>query len=88
MNLAKLSKIRATAALAGAAFGLMATQGAAGAAICQQVVSKYCVVIKTGVIFPAFTNSCFARQQHLRILYRGPCIFSSTVRTCKGTTCE
>ena len=80
-------KIRALAVLAALAFGLAGNEGIASAAVCQQVVSKYCVVSPAGVIFSAFTNSCFAREQHLRVLYRGRCIYSSIVRTCRGT-CE
>ena len=82
-----VGKIRALSALAALAFGLAGNEGIASAAVCQQVVSKYCVVSPAGVIFSAFTNSCFAREQHLRVLYRGRCIYSSVVRTCRGT-CE
>jgi len=45
----------------------------ARAAKCPQFLAKYCVVTASGHRMTAWTNPCFAKQKHWRILYRGAC---------------
>ena len=76
-----------SALAAGAALGLLANEADAKPMICPQFLAKYCVVNSAGRIFTAFTNPCFAKEQHLRVLYMGACRFSPRIMTCKGTRC-
>ncbi len=45
---------------------------AAAAKICPQFLARYCVV-NAGVRETIWTNPCFAREAHIRILYPGHC---------------
>ncbi len=57
--------------IAALAIGLAPT--ASMAAVCPQYLAKYCVVTASGHRMTAWTNPCFAKQKHWRILYRGAC---------------
>ncbi len=46
---------------------------ASTAAACPQFLAKYCVRTPSGRRMTAWTNPCFAKQKHWRILYRGAC---------------
>jgi hypothetical protein len=45
------------------------------AAICPQYLAKYCVRTESGERRTEWTNPCFAKERHWRILYRGACRF-------------
>lgn len=40
---------------------------------CPEWMEQYCVLSRDGVEFVAWTKTCFARQEGLRILHRGLC---------------
>ena len=46
---------------------------AAAARICPRFLARYCVVNAAGKRETIWTNPCFAREAHLRILYPGHC---------------
>lgn len=46
---------------------------ALAAKICPQYLTRYCVVNSAGIRSTIWTNPCFAREAHLRILYAGHC---------------
>jgi len=46
---------------------------ASAAKICPQYLMRYCVVNAAGIRETMWTNPCFAREAHLRILYAGHC---------------
>jgi hypothetical protein len=46
---------------------------AVAARICPQFLARYCVVNRAGIRSTIWTNPCFARERHLRILYAGHC---------------
>ena len=46
---------------------------ALAAKICPQFLMRYCVVNAAGMRETIWTNPCFAREAHLRILYAGHC---------------
>lgn len=67
-NAWKIALLAATVALTFAP-----SDGAAASRFCPQFLTQYCVVNAAGMRYTAETNPCFARREHLRILYRGQC---------------
>jgi hypothetical protein len=45
----------------------------AEAAWCPEWMQQYCVLSRDGVEFVAWTKTCFAREEGLRILHKGLC---------------
>jgi len=71
MQLQKFAKILGLAVGVGLAFAPGEAAAKAGA-ICPQYLMKYCVIIH-GHRETTWTNPCFARLQHIRILHLGAC---------------
>jgi hypothetical protein len=56
-----------------AVFAIALAPSASMAAACPQFLAKYCVRTASGHRMTEWTNPCFAKQRHWRILYRGAC---------------
>jgi hypothetical protein len=73
MKLLRITALNA-AMLAGiAAIMSVPAAGRAEAAWCPGWMEQYCVLSRDGVEFVAWTKTCFARDEGLRILHRGVC---------------
>ena len=45
----------------------------ASAAICPQLLAKYCIVEKDGFRHTEWTNGCFAKERGAKVLHMGEC---------------
>jgi hypothetical protein len=73
MKLLRMTALNA-AMLAGIAaiMSVPATERAE-AAWCPELMQQYCVLSRDGVEYVAWTKTCFAREEGLRILHKGLC---------------